>query len=101
MNLENIPPSNNLTVTVRNRERLLFEGKALALSSYDDAGPFDVLPLHTNFISVVKNMLTIIKEDGSRVELPVERGVLKVSSNRVEIYMGFENKPVPSNSQRT
>jgi len=92
MNIENIPHTAALAVTVRNRDTLLFEGKALAVSSYDAAGPFDVLPRHTNFISVLKNMLTIVTENGRRIHLPVERGVLKVSSNRVEVYIGFGDK---------
>ena len=90
MNVHQIPINSLLSIVVREREKLLFQGQALAITAVNEAGPFDVLPLHTNFISVVKDSLTIIKEDGSKLEIPLARGILKVQRNMVEVYLGFK-----------
>lgn len=78
-----------LSVLVRDRSGVLFEGKAEAVSSVNDKGPFDVLPLHTNFISLITESLTIhIKEAVAR-EMEIPGGVLIVKENKVEVYLGI------------
>ena len=44
-----------MVVTIYGLESILFEGKVKALSSVNEMGPFDILPLHINFISVIKD----------------------------------------------
>ena len=89
MNLAHASKHTALTVNVRDTNALLFSGSALAVSCSNDAGPFDVLALHTNFISVIKGPLTIIKENGEKIHLTLGHGVLKVASNMVEVYIGL------------
>lgn len=79
----------NLILAVRSREKTLFEGEAKAVTSYNDKGIFDILPYHTNFITLIKKSLIIHKVEGSSEELKVESGVLKVSQNQVHVYLGI------------
>ncbi|MBI2122192.1 MAG: hypothetical protein HYT98_03650 [Candidatus Sungbacteria bacterium] len=79
----------NLSVTVRDREGILFQGNAEAVSSFNEKGPFDVLPLHANFISLIRNSV-VLKIPGSPLkEIPLNSGVLKVKENKVEVYAGI------------
>lgn len=77
-----------LRVTARDRGGAIFEGEAEAVSSHNDKGPFDVLPLHTNFICIIHKNLILHLKNKIVKELSFGTGVLKVAENKVEIYLG-------------
>lgn len=92
----NLPKNNqknnkSIYVVIKNREGVLFEGEAKALTSINEKGIFDVLPLHENFISVIKDFIRILKLNGQE-EFKITQGVLRASENRVNIYVGFGAK---------
>lgn len=76
-----------LTVTVCSREGVLFEGAASSVSSVNDTGPFDILPQHENFVSIIRQKIII--RDTEMHEVTLKSGVLKVRENRVEVYVGI------------
>jgi F0F1-type ATP synthase epsilon subunit len=78
-----------LFLIIRNREQVLFEGEIKALSSLSDKGIFDILPEHENFISVIKERLTIHKLDGTNTEMELTYGIVKVYMNKVWVYLGI------------
>lgn len=75
-----------INVTIKNRESVLFDGQVTAVSSYNDVGLFDVMPLHENFICLVKNKV-ILHNLNEKKELKIEKGILKVKNNKVDIYL--------------
>lgn len=77
-----------LSVVVHSREGLLFEGPATSVSSTNKIGPFDVLPLHANFVCVLEKELIIRTPAGAVQTIAVPRGILKVKNNIVEVYVG-------------
>ncbi len=77
-----------LYVTVRSRRGLTFEGELTAVSSYNQMGRFDILPEHTNFVSMISKRLILHKADGKKEELNVEKGVIMVEQNRVQVFIG-------------
>lgn len=81
------PEISMLAVTVSSREGMLFEGAASSVSSVNDRGPFDILPQHQNFISIIRQ--GIIIRAGDTREISLKTGVLKVRENRVEVYVGI------------
>ena len=66
-----------------------FEGKVEAISSQNRLGNFDILPEHTNFITLIFNSLTIHTTDKKKLTYQFERGVLEVSENRVNVFLGL------------
>lgn len=78
-----------LTVTVRSRDSEYFNGKAIAVSSTNQKGPFDILPKHTHFISLIKDSIAIYKTDTSIQKITFSNAVLKVKDDMVEIYIGM------------
>jgi len=78
-----------LTVIVRSRDTEYFSGKAVAISSVNQKGPFDILPKHIHFISLIQNGLTIHKLDGSTQEIIFSNAVLRVKDDVVEIYISM------------
>lgn len=77
----------SIVVTVRNREKLMFEEEVFALTSINEKGVFDVLPEHINFICLIKDFMVIHKKSGERQEMRINRGVLRVAKNKVNIYL--------------
>ncbi|OHA05578.1 MAG: hypothetical protein A2934_01880 [Candidatus Sungbacteria bacterium RIFCSPLOWO2_01_FULL_47_10] len=78
-----------LSFTVRDRNGVIFEGKVLSVTSLNEKGEFDVLPLHSNFISIIREYVTARLVDGVEKRIPLQVGVLMVRDNGVEVYLGI------------
>ncbi len=79
-----------LSVTVYGLENIVYEGKVKSLTSFNEKGLFDVLPLHTNFISIIKDSLILHERSGSDKTFKLKNGVLKIVANEVSIFLGIE-----------
>jgi len=79
-----------LNVRVRDTENILFEGQADRINSYNEVGPFDIYPMHANFISIIKKKLTIYLKKQVEKELTFEQAIMKVKKDVVHIYLGIE-----------
>jgi F0F1-type ATP synthase epsilon subunit len=79
-----------LSVIIRSREGIKFEGEATTLSGINQRGTFDVLPQHANFICTIVKKLWLQEPNGKRQEYNVENGVLHVSDNKVLVYLGIK-----------
>ncbi len=77
----------HLNVSVRNPEEVLFQGEASSVTTYNEKGLFDVLPIHENFISIIKDKVIVRGKAGER-EFPVNKGVIKVEENAVDVFLG-------------
>lgn len=75
---------------VRDREQLLFDEDVLSVTSVNVKGVFDVLPVHTNFISLIKNYLTIREVDGRIKGIKFSNAVMRVHQNNIEVYVGIK-----------
>jgi len=70
-------------------EKEPFRGTAEAVSSQNKLGKFDILPGHTNFITLIFNNLTIHTPDKKTLNYQFERGVLEVNEDKVSIFLGL------------
>lgn len=83
-----------LNIEIRSKRGLIFSGKAEAVSSRNETGKFDLLPLHANFITLINETVIIHKRTfgGTEIirdEFPARRGVIKVSGNKVAIFLSL------------
>ena len=79
-----------LKVKVRDTENILFEGEIDRISSYNEVGPFDIYPLHANFISIINNKITLYNKKQIVKEMTFEQAVMKVKKDEAHIYLGIE-----------
>lgn len=79
-----------LSVVIRARDGVKYEGEATAVTSINQRGTFDVLPEHANFICTIEKKLWVNQPDGKRTEYNVENGVLHVADNKVVVYLGIK-----------
>jgi len=66
-----------------------FEEEAEAVSSQNQLGKFDILPGHANFITFIFKDLICYLKNKEKISFQFERGVLEVSENKVNIFLGL------------
>jgi F0F1-type ATP synthase epsilon subunit len=73
-------------VRINSPEKIIWEGTALSVSSENAKGPFDILPFHTNFVSIVRDKEIRIHTGGKVETFKFSVSVLSAHSNTVNIY---------------
>jgi F-type H+-transporting ATPase subunit epsilon len=65
-----------------------FEGDAESLSAANDTGPFDILPRHKNFMTLLKPCtITVRVPQRPDFNMAVEQGVMHVKADRVTVFL--------------
>ena len=82
-----IETSNLLTVTVRSKTKLLFDGKAKSVSLKNALGPLDILPQHENYISSTSGEITIYNPKGQKWTSNHNAGIVKVTTDLVDVVI--------------
>ncbi len=73
-------------VSINSPDKLIWEGMAESVSSKNSDGPFDILPEHANFITMIQgDSITVRLLDKERV-FKYNNAVLSVYNNNVTIY---------------
>lgn len=79
----------SLHVRVSSAMEEVWEGEALAVSSSNSSGPFDILPMHANFITLVSGeTITIQLDRKNKREFKFTQAVIFVLNNTVKIFGG-------------
>lgn len=76
-------------LTVRSKEGIVYQGEIASMSSKNAKGKFDVLFLHANFITLIDDVLIIRETSGNKREIEARKGVIRVSKNQVNVYLGI------------
>jgi len=58
-----------INVKVRDTENVLYEGEIDRISSFNEVGPFDIYPMHANFISIINTKVTLYNKKNVVKEL--------------------------------
>jgi F0F1-type ATP synthase epsilon subunit len=65
-----------------------FDGQAVSLSAVNKTGPFDILPQHHNFMSLlVPCTITVRAQGKSDFSMHAERGVMHVKADKVTVFL--------------
>lgn len=79
-----------LNVKVRDAQNIIFDGDVERISSYNEVGPFDLYPMHANFISIIWKELALYHNKEKIKEIKFEQAVMKVKKDVVHIFLGIE-----------
>jgi F0F1-type ATP synthase epsilon subunit len=79
-----------LNTKVRDAQKVIFEGQVDRISSFNEVGPFDIYPMHANFISIIQKGLTLYKDGKVVKEVEFEKAVMKVKKDTAKIFLGIE-----------
>jgi F0F1-type ATP synthase epsilon subunit len=79
-----------LQLSVKSPNYVYYNGPAVAVSSFNKTGKFDVLGLHASFITLIQEKVIIYKPDKKQVSIGFSKGVMKVFKNKVQVFIGIE-----------
>lgn len=76
-----------LTVKILSPKGVVSQGKAAMVSSVNSQGPFDLLPGHARFITLINdNSIAITAQEGPRV-IECKTAVVRLINDTVTIYV--------------
>ncbi len=67
--------------------RVYFDGDAESISASNLTGPFDILPGHKNFMTLLTAGEIVVRSKEGAQKLKIERGVMHVRKNKVEVFL--------------
>lgn len=85
-------PTRELYLTIMDKQQILFDAPVRSLTSKNAKGKFDILPEHTNFISIINDEIIARPTGGGEQKIPVgNEAVLRVLNGRIQVFIGFGN----------
>ncbi len=79
--------SNSLHVRIISPQQLILDTEAESVSSKNLDGPFDILPQHANFITMIENFpITVRVPDQKPQVFTFPLAIMLVTDNKVSIY---------------
>ncbi len=67
---------------------IYYEGVANSLSAVNLTGPFDVLPHHKNFMSLLQSGTIVVRSEGKPdFNMQITRGIAHVKADQVTIFL--------------
>ncbi len=84
--MPHVKPTFHLRIS--NPERVFFDGNAYSLSSKNNSGPFDILPDHAQFISLLNQAeVSVHQEDDKTQTYAINRGLISAKGNIVRVFV--------------
>ena len=80
-----------LKIRISTPREVLFEGEAESVSSVNADGPFDILPMHANFITFVQKQKFVLRlVEGQTKEFLFDFAIVYNKDNQVNIYTDIQ-----------
>lgn len=76
-----------IRVKVHSPFKVYFDDDVLSISAENATGPFDVLPKHHNFITLLNPCELVIKKLTGEIRIRIARGIMHVKANKVVVFL--------------
>lgn len=83
------PEVEQLEVIARAPFHIYFEGSAGVVSAANNVGPFDILPGHADFFSILSPSEVVIENEEEVVSFSIANGIISVRDNRVLLFINM------------
>jgi ATP synthase, Delta/Epsilon chain, beta-sandwich domain len=67
--------------------RTYFDGQAVSVSAVNDTGPFDILPKHHNFMTLLNPCDIIVRTTTGEERVTITRGIMHVKADQVVVFL--------------
>lgn len=64
-----------------------FDEEALSISAENDTGPFDILPRHHNFITLLNSCEIIVRTQRGDFRIQISGGIMHVKADQVIVFL--------------
>ncbi|HTE57740.1 MAG TPA: hypothetical protein VK694_03265 [Verrucomicrobiae bacterium] len=80
-------PKGKMHVKVYAPFKTYYDGIADSISATNDTGPFDILPRHHNFMTLLSAGDIIVRSDKGEEKVAIQRGIMHVKADRVVVFL--------------
>ena len=87
MNESNTKKELLIRVKVHSPFKVYFDDDVISISAENATGPFDILPKHHNFITLLNPCELVIKKLSGEIRIRIARGVMHVNSDKVIVFL--------------
>ena len=67
--------------------KVYFDGTANSISAVNDTGPFDILPKHHNFMTLLSTGDIIVRSTEGEETIKITRGIMHVKADDVVVFL--------------
>lgn len=79
--------STSMHVKVYAPFKVYFDGEAQSISAVNGTGPFDILPQHHNFMTLVSEGDIVVRTDRGEEKIQITRGIMHVKADKVIVFL--------------
>ena len=77
----------NMHIKVYSPFHIYYDDTANSISGLNDTGPFDILPGHRNFMTLVSACDLVIRADAGEQKIKIARAVMHVKADEVRVFL--------------
>ena len=81
-----VPPG-RIHVKIYAPYRVYFDDLADNISAVNLTGPFDVLPQHHNFMTLLSPCVIVVRNDKEEKRIQISRGVMHVKKDNITVFL--------------
>lgn len=67
--------------------KIYFDGEAQSVSAVNATGPFDILPRHHNFMTLLSPGDIVVRNDKGEDRISINRGIMHVKADDVVVFL--------------
>lgn len=79
------PPS--VHIRVSSPFTTYFDEEAYSISAENDTGPFDILPRHHNFITLLNACEIVVRTKGGDFRIQISGGIMHVKADKIIVFL--------------
>ncbi|MBL8121150.1 hypothetical protein JNM87_00160 [Candidatus Saccharibacteria bacterium] len=85
--IESSDDKGGMYIKVYAPSKVYFEGQAESISAASQTGPFDILPKHHNFITLLVACDIIIRTKSNEEKIRIQGGLMHVKADSVIVFL--------------
>ena len=71
------------------KKNMAYKGIAKSVTAKNSEGTFDILPMHENFVTLVRDTLVVVDKEGIRHDFAIGNATLEATDNSVKVFVEF------------
>lgn len=79
--------SQSMHVKVYAPFKTYYDNEALSISAVNDTGPFDILPRHHNFMTLLNPGDIVVRAEKNEEKITISRGIMHVKKDEVIVFL--------------
>ncbi len=84
---EAVAATGSMFVKVYSPSKVYFEGEAESISAENQTGPFDILPKHHYFITLLTTCDIVVRTKTNEEKIRIQNGLMHVKADSVVVFL--------------